>query len=132
LPPPSRRFNPTGFFAYRSRYSRRRANWPSRAASARQKNPLRYADIRIGENWLFSWTELEARRVGIVQSLLVTCRLHEINPYDYFVDVLQRIGQHRVSHVHERTPRIWKQRFAQNPLRSDLHHPSSQNNYTAG
>ena len=42
-------------------------------------------------NWLFAWIELGAKQIGIVQSLLTTCRLHDINPYDYFVDVLQRI-----------------------------------------
>jgi len=56
-----------------------------------------------------------------VQSLLATCRLHDINPYDYFVDVLQRVGQHPASLVHQLTPRIWKAMFAGNPLRSDLH-----------
>ena len=73
------------------------------------------------KNWLFSWTELGARHVGIVQSLLVTCRLHDINPYDYFVDVLQRVGQHPASQVHQLTPRLWKPLFAANPLRSDLY-----------
>ncbi len=33
------------------------------------------------KNWLFCWTELGAKHVGIVQSLLVTCRLHGIDPY---------------------------------------------------
>lgn len=74
------------------------------------------------KNWLFSWTELGARHVGIVQSLLATCRLHDINPYDYFVDVLQRVGQHPALLVHQLTPRIWKGMFANNPLRSDLHY----------
>ena len=73
------------------------------------------------KNWLFCWTELGAKHVGIVQSLLVTCRLHDINPYDYFVDVLQRVGQHPQSKVDELTPRRWKQLFAANPLRSDLY-----------
>jgi len=73
-------------------------------------------------NWLFTWTELGARHVGIVQSLLVTCRLHDIDPYDYFVDVLQRVGQHPASQVHQLTPRCWKPLFAANPLRSDLYH----------
>ena len=73
------------------------------------------------KNWMFCWTELGAKHIGIVQSLLVTCRLHDINPYDYFVDVLQRVGQHPASKVHELTPRMWKQLFAHNPLRSDLH-----------
>ena len=73
------------------------------------------------KNWLFSWTELGAKHVGIVQSLLVTCRLHDIDPYDYFVDVLQRVGQHPASQVHQLTPRLWKPLFATNPLRSDLY-----------
>lgn len=72
-------------------------------------------------NWLFAWTELGAKHIGIVQSLLVTCRLHDIDPYDYFVDVLQRVGQHPASMVHQLTPRLWKQLYAANPLRSDLH-----------
>ena len=72
-------------------------------------------------NWLFCWTELGAKHVGIVQSLIATCRLHEINPYDYLVDVLQRVGQHLASRVQELTPRMWKQLFSANPLRSDLH-----------
>lgn len=71
--------------------------------------------------WMFCWTELGAKHVGIMQSLIVTCRLHQIDPYDYLVDVLQRVGQHPASRVHELTPRLWKQLFADNPLRSPLH-----------
>ncbi len=74
-------------------------------------------------NWLFTWTELGAKHVGIVQSLLTTCRLHEINPYDYLVDVLQRVGTHPAARVAELTPRLWKQIFAETPLRSDLYRP---------
>jgi len=73
------------------------------------------------KNWLFCWTEVGAKYVGIIQSLLVTCRLHGINPYDYFVDVLQRIDRHRACEVHRLTPRLWKQEFAGDPLRSPLH-----------
>lgn len=72
-------------------------------------------------NWLFCWTELGAEHVGIVQSLIITCRLHGIDPYTYLVDVLQRIGEHPASQVAELTPRLWKQHFATNPLRSDIH-----------
>jgi len=75
------------------------------------------------KNWLFSWTELGAKHVGIMQSLIVTCRLHRIDPYDYLVDVLQRVGQHPASRVHELTPRLWKSLFADQPLRSPLHTP---------
>jgi len=73
------------------------------------------------KNWNFCWTELGAKHVGIVQSLIVTCRLHDIDPYTYLVDVLQRVGQHPASRVAELTPRQWKQHFAQTPLRSDIY-----------
>ena len=71
-------------------------------------------------SWLFCWTELGARQVGIIQSLLVTCKLQGIDPYTYLVDVLQRVGDHPASRVIELTPRVWKDTFAANPLRSDL------------
>jgi len=72
------------------------------------------------KNWLFCWTELGAKQVGIIQSLLVTCKLYDIDPYDYLVDVLQRVGEHPASRVSELTPRMWKPLFAHNPLRSKL------------
>lgn len=72
-------------------------------------------------NWLFCWNEVGAKYVGIVQSLIATCRLQEIDPYTYLIDVLQRVGQHPAARVAELTPRLWKQHFAANPLRSDLH-----------
>jgi len=73
------------------------------------------------KNWNFCWTELGAKHVGIVHSLIVTCRLHGIDPYTYLVDVLQRLAEHPASRVAELTPRLWKQHFATNPLRSALH-----------
>jgi hypothetical protein len=73
------------------------------------------------KSWLFCWTELGAKHVGIIQSLIVTCRLHAVDPYTYLVDVLQRVSEHPASRVAELTPRLWKQHFAANPLRSDLH-----------
>nr|WP_207312842.1 IS66-like element ISAba28 family transposase [Klebsiella pneumoniae] len=72
------------------------------------------------KNWLFCWTEIGAEHVGVIQSLIVTCRLHNINVNDYLTDVLLRISQHPASLVHELTPRYWKTKFADNPLRSDL------------
>ena len=72
-------------------------------------------------NWLFCWTEHGAKQVGIVQSLLVTCRLHGIDPYTYLVDVLQRVSELPQSRVAELTPRLWKQNFSANPMRSVLH-----------
>ena len=76
------------------------------------------------KNWLFCWTEIGAEHVGLIQSLISTCKLHNINTYTYLTDVLLRINEHPASRVAELTPRLWKEHFADNPLRSDL--------YTAG
>ena len=66
------------------------------------------------------WTELGAERVGQIQSLIATCRLHEVDPYVYLVDVLQRIEIHPQARVDELTPRLWKERFADHPMRSAI------------
>ena len=72
------------------------------------------------KNWLFCWTEVGAHHVGQIQSLLATCVLHDIDPYTYLVDVLQRIDHHPQSKVDQLTPRLWKEHFADAPLRSML------------
>ena len=72
-------------------------------------------------NWLFCWTELGAEHVGVIQSLICTCKLHQVDPYTYLVDVLQRINLHPAKDVEALTPRLWKDEFAAVPLRSDLY-----------
>lgn len=72
------------------------------------------------KNWLFCWTELGAEHVGLIQSLISTCRLQGVNPHMYLTDVLQRVSEHSASHVEELTPRVWNDKFAKAPLRSVL------------
>ena len=69
---------------------------------------------------MFSWTEIGAERIGLIQSLLVTCRIQGVDPYTYLVDVLQRISVHPASRVMDLTPREWKVKFSDNPMKSDL------------
>ena len=100
------------------------------ARSSRSRWICRYRHIHLERglrpipagrrNWLFAWTELGARRIGVIQSLLATCQLQSVNPYTYLVDVLQRVARHPARGVIELTPRVWKTRFADGPLRSDL------------
>jgi hypothetical protein len=70
--------------------------------------------------WLFCWTELVAKQVGQIQSLIATCVLHDFDLYVNLVDVLQRIDRHPRSQVVQLTPRLWKQHFGASPLRSLL------------
>jgi transposase len=81
--------------------------------------------VAVGrKNWLFCWTEVGARQVGIIYSVLASCRLQGVDPYVYLVDVLQRVDTHPALEVQLLTPRLWKQHFADHPLRSDLDRPS--------
>jgi transposase len=73
--------------------------------------------IALGrKNWLFCWTEIGAEHVAIIQSLICTCKLHDIDPKVYLLDVLQRVAIHPASRVEELTPRKWKSLFADQPL----------------
>ncbi len=83
--------------------------------------------IPIGrKNYLFCWSELGAEQLGILQSLMVTCRLQGVNPYHYLVDVLQRVALHPARDVIDLTPRLWKQKYNQNRLVSDVKILTSQ------
>jgi len=59
------------------------------------------------KNWIFCWTEVGAEVVAIIQTLIGCCKLHGVNPFDYFVDVLQKIDTHPNARVAELTPRNW-------------------------
>lgn len=80
------------------------------------------------KSWLFCWTEVGAEKVGWAQSLIVTCGLHDVDPYIYLVDVLQRVDTHPFERVEELTPRLWKKHFADNPMRSRLDHSTDGRN----
>ena len=71
------------------------------------------------KNRLFAWTEDGAARIASIQSLLFTCALHGVRP----VCVARRCPAARgrpsgMSRVRELTPREWKTRFADSPMRS--------------
>ena len=70
------------------------------------------------KNWLFAWNEIGADTLCVIQSLIVTCKMQEIDPYVYLVDVLQRVGEYPASKVADLTPRLWREKFADNPMKS--------------
>lgn len=72
------------------------------------------------KNWLFCWTEIVAERVAAIQSLLVTCKLQGVDLYTYLVDVMHRISEHPASQVTDLTPHMWKTKFSDDPIQSDL------------
>ena len=51
-----------------------------------------------------------AKAAAILFSITGSCRLHGIDPYEYLVDVLERINDHPVSRIAELTPANWARR----------------------
>ena len=85
----------------------------------RIENRLRSA--KLGQrNWLFAWTEMGGEHLGIMNGLLITCLMQDVDPRTWLTDVLLRIDTHPASRVHELTPRLWKTLFADSPMTSDV------------
>ena len=64
--------------------------------------------IALGrKNWLFCWSEVGAKYAAIAYTLIECCKLHGTNPWEYLVDVLQRIDTHPARKVHLLTPKFW-------------------------
>ena len=65
--------------------------------------------VAIGrKNYLFAGSHQAAQRAAMIYSLFATCRLHNINPYDWLKDVLQRMHRYTTNHIHELLPHKWK------------------------
>jgi len=60
------------------------------------------------KNWLFCWTEVGAKYVAVIQSLIASCKTANINPFDYFCDILPRLDSVKMSEVDSLLPRNWK------------------------
>jgi hypothetical protein len=57
------------------------------------------------KSYLFRWTKLRTEHLGILQGLMMICRLQDINLYGYLLNVLQRINLYPASKVDELIPR---------------------------
>ena len=64
------------------------------------------------KNWLFCASENGARHAAILFSLVVSCKLHGVDPFAYFRDVLMRIHPQPADAIDELIPCEWQQRFA--------------------
>jgi len=60
------------------------------------------------KNYLFAGSHSGAEKAAIIYSLLGSCKLQNINPYDYLQDVLERLPEHPVNRLHELLPTNWK------------------------
>jgi transposase len=73
--------------------------------------------VAVGrKNWLFAGSFEGARRAALLYSLIQSCRLIDVSPFQYLRDVLLRIATHPHRHLQELTPKGWKATFG--PSRS--------------
>lgn len=74
-------------------------------------NPVENAvrPVAIGrKNYLFAGSHEAAQRAAMMYSLLATCRMHNINPYEWLKDVLVRMPDYDVKNLAELLPQNWK------------------------
>jgi transposase len=76
----------------------------------RAENCLRA--IALGrKNWLFAGSLAGAKRAALLYSLVQSCRLADVSPFDYLKDVLIRIATHPQAQIGQLTPRGWADTF---------------------
>jgi hypothetical protein len=61
------------------------------------------------KNYLFAGSHEDAKRSAMLYSLMGTCKMNGINPFDYLKDVLQRIGKHPINQIELLLPKIGRQ-----------------------
>ena len=65
--------------------------------------------VAVGrKNWLFVGSERGGRAAALFMSLVKSCKDCDINPWEYFDDILRRIMSHPVSRLRELLPDQWK------------------------
>jgi transposase len=65
--------------------------------------------VAIGrKNYLFAGSHEAAQESAMIYSLLGTCKLHNINPWEWLKDVLTRIPDHPINRIKELLPYNWK------------------------
>lgn len=56
------------------------------------------------KNYLFAGSHEAAQRSAMLYSLLGTCKLHGINPFEWLRDTLQKINDYPINRIHELLP----------------------------
>jgi transposase len=79
----------------------------------RAENQLRI--VALGrKNWLFAGSFEGAKRAALLYSLVQSCTLVDVPPFDYLKDVLLRVASHPQRRIGELTPKGWAATFRRN------------------
>jgi len=60
------------------------------------------------KNWLFAGSDRGARATALFLGLIQSCKACDVNPWEYFDDMLRRIMSHPVNRLRELLPDQWK------------------------
>ncbi len=64
--------------------------------------------VAIGrKNYLFAGSHNGARRAAMLYSFLGTCKINNVNPFDWLRDILRRIPSHSVNKLEQLLPNNW-------------------------
>jgi transposase len=70
--------------------------------------------IALGRNnYLFAGSHEAAQNAAIIYSLIATCKLHDVNPYEWLKYVLTAMPTHPASRIRELLPQNWNQVIAE-------------------
>jgi len=73
-------------------------------------NPVERAirPVAVGrKNYLFAGSHEAAQRSAMLYSLVGTCKLHGVNPFDWLKSTLVTISTHPISRIQELLPSIY-------------------------
>ena len=64
--------------------------------------------VAIGrKNYLFAGSHNGARRAAMLYSFLGTCKINNVNPFEWLKDILSRMPSHSVNNLQELLPNNW-------------------------
>jgi transposase len=65
--------------------------------------------IALGrKNYMFAGSQKGAERLAIIYSLIGTCTMNNVDPYEWLKDVIGKIKSYHMTRVHELLPHNWK------------------------
>jgi len=67
------------------------------------------------KNYLFAGSHESAQRAAMFYSFFGTCKKHNVNPFEWLRDVLERIPTHKANKLNELLPQNWQKSQNNNP-----------------
>lgn len=71
------------------------------------ENKIRH--LALGrKNYLFAGNHKGAERIAIIYSFFATCKIHDVNPWEWLKDVLERLLEYPINQIRDLLPNKWK------------------------